>query len=239
VSSPDTATPAKRILRIVSLDPARPELAGVIAGLHMRLLPTSPAVLLGEPFLRDFYYSLLPTHGLIRAAVAYVDDVPAAFVAVTSDPDGFMGKALRRWWYRLAWTLIASVVARPFTRIPALWEAAQIMTSRRGGAQEASTGEIMSLGVLAEYTDPKFVAASGLRIARELIDHGIRELIAAGTKKVVAVVDADNLPARFMYFGMGWKLSRSTVPGWRTPSVEFMCEVEKWQEKTDGSPRGT
>ncbi len=89
----ETSTPAKPVLRLVPLDAARPDLAGVITDLHLRLLPTSPATLLGTQFLRDFYYTFLP--------------------------------------------------------------------------------------------------------------------------------------ARFMYFGMGWRLSRTAVPGWRTPSVEFEYEVKQ------------
>ncbi len=165
----ETSTPAKPALRLVPLDTAQPELADVIADLHRCLLPTSPATLLGTQFLRDFYYTFLPAHGLLHATIAYVDEVPAGFIAVTPNPNGFMGAALRRGWHRLAWTLFISVIAQPFTRVPALWEAFRIMTSRTGEALAAGTGEVLSLGVLPAYTDPKFAASSGLRIGRALV----------------------------------------------------------------------
>ncbi len=225
--SGEAANTAKPKLRIVALEDAGTDAAAVVADLHTRLLPTSPAVLLGDRFLRDLYYTLLPSHGLIRAAAAYVDGTPAGFIAVTADPNGFMGAALRRWWYRIGWMLLLSVAEHPFTRIPALWEAIQIMTSRKGEGPARGTGEFLSLGVLPEFTDPKFVQQSGLRIARELVVRGVGLLADAGSTKVTAVVDADNLPARMMYFGLGWKLNRSQVPGWRTPSVEFAQEIKK------------
>ena len=221
----ETAGGKKPVLCIVLLDSAAPDLAASVCDMHTRLLPTSPAVLLGKRFLRDFYYTLLPAHGLIRAAVACVDDVPAGFIAVTRDPNGFMGAAIKRWWNRIAWMLSLSIVEQPFTRIPALWEAVQIMTSRKEGDPEPGAGEFLSLGVLPEFTDPKFVQQAGLRIARDLVVRGVQLLAEDGATKVTAVVDADNLPARMMYFGLGWKLTRSHVPGWRTPSVEFAHEI--------------
>ena len=225
-SAPPDAAP-KPVLRLASLDAASPQIANDVADMHTRLLPTSPVVLLGGRFLRDFYYTLLPAHGLIHAAAAYVDGKPAGFIAVTADPNGFMGAAIRRWWYRIAWMLCLSVAEHPITRIPALWEAIQIMTSRKGEGPAPGTGEFLSLGVLPEFTDPKFVQRSGLRIARDLVVRGVDLLAEAGSTKVTAVVDADNLPARMMYFGLGWQLSRSSVPGWRTPSVEFAHEIKK------------
>src|SRR6185436_15260023 len=120
----------------------------------------SPAVLLGKRFLRDFYYTLLPEHGLIRAAVAYVDDVPAGFIAVTRDPNGFMSAAIKRWWHRVAWMLGLSVIEQPATRIPALLEAFRIMTSRKSDGILPDTGEFLSLCVMPAFTDPKFVHKS-------------------------------------------------------------------------------
>jgi hypothetical protein len=158
--------------------------------------------------------------------MAYVDEAPAGFIAVTPDPNGFMGTAIRRWWYRIAWLLLLSVAEQP-SRLAALWEAFKIMRSRSDETPEPFTGEFLSLGVLPEFTEPRFVQQSGLRIARELAVRGVQLLAETGATKVTAVVDADNLPARMMYFGLGWRLSRSTVPGWRTPSVEFTHEVQK------------
>lgn len=229
ISPPPTETKitVKPKLRIAALDSASPHIADVVSDMHLTLLPTSPAVLLGKRFLRDFYYTLLPAHGLIHVMVAYVDDKPAGFIAVTPDPNGFMGVALRRWWYRIGWMLFLSVVAQPFTRIPALWEAFRIMTTRKDGEPDPYTAEFLSLGVLPEFTNPKFVMESGLRIARELITQGVRVLTDTGAKRVTAVVDADNLPARMMYYGLGWTLSRDSVPGWRAPSVEFAWDIKE------------
>ena len=228
ISTPPTETKVtvKPNLRIALLDSASPHIADVVSDMHLALLPTSPAVLLGKNFLRDFYYTLLPAQGLIHVMVAYVDDKPAGFIAVTPDPNSFMSTALRRWWYRISWILFISVIAQPFTRIPALWEAFRIMTARKDETPDPFTAEFLSLGVLPEFTNPKFVMESGLRIARELITQGVRVLSDTGAKKVTAVVDADNLPARMMYYGLGWTLSRSSVPGWRAPSVEFTCEIK-------------
>ncbi len=229
IASPPTETlaPVKPKLHIALLDSASPHIADAVAEMHVRMLPTSPVVLLGKRFLRDFYYTLLPAHGYIHVMIAYIGDQPAGFIAVTPDPNGFMGIALRRWWYRIGWILFVSVLAQPVKRLAALWEAFQIMTARKDVTPDPFTAEFLSLAVLPEFTNPKFVQESGLRVARELITQGVQVLADTGAKRVLAVVDADNLPARLMYFGLGWQLNRTSVPGWRTPSVEFVHEVKK------------
>jgi len=212
------ATPAYSIEQVHGLP--REERAA-IAKLHAELLPNSPIVLLGMPILRDFYYGLLADFGLIRVVRANVYGRLAGFCAYTNDPNGFMGSGLRRWWYRLAWNVGVSVLAKP-SRVAALWEAFQIMSSRGADAGvPEGTGEILSLGVAPEFTDPGFVRKTGLRIARDLIQHAVDDLTALGTPNVAAIVDADNRVAQMMYHGLGWRLTRKAVPGWRVPSVEF------------------
>jgi ribosomal protein S18 acetylase RimI-like enzyme len=208
-------------LEIRDLDTSsRPERAAV-AAMHAELLVNSPIVLLGERFLRDYYYGLLPSGGLIRAKLATVDGKPAAFTAYTADPNGFMRAAILRWWYRLAWVLGVSLIERP-SRFGALWEAVRIMATRgEETAVPEGTGEILSLGVLPEFTDPGFVQSSGLRIARDLIQLAVDDLADLGDSRVMAIIDADNRIAQMMYHGFGWRLTRKEVPGWRVPSVEF------------------
>src|SRR6185295_6147646 len=103
----------KSILRIVPLDGATPDVAVAVAEMHMRLLPKSPAALLGHRFLRDCYYTLLPAHGLIRATAAYVDGLPAGFVAVTRNPNGFMGEAIKHSAPVISWIIALSVLEHP------------------------------------------------------------------------------------------------------------------------------
>jgi ribosomal protein S18 acetylase RimI-like enzyme len=79
----------------------------------------------------------------------------------------------------------------------------------------------LSLGVLPEFRDPGFVQRTRLRIARELTVSAVKRLSETGKNSVIAIVDFDNLPAQMMYHGLGWRLTRKSVPGWRTPSVEF------------------
>ena len=52
--------------------PEMPPRVGDISDLHERMLPTSPIVLLGRPFVERFYYSVLPRAGAIFGFVAYV-----------------------------------------------------------------------------------------------------------------------------------------------------------------------
>lgn len=208
-------------MEICDFGVATPATCSTLADLHAELLPTSPLALIGKRFMRDFYYALLPAHDIIRVSAAFIHGEPAGFVAYTASPNEFMGVALRRWWPRLAWTLCSSILAQP-SRIRAMWEARQIMSARSATpSPKFGAGEILSLGVLPRFRDPGFVQRTNLRLGRELTARAVDGLFEAGVSSVFAIVDSDNFAARLMYQGLGWRLTRNSVPGWRVPSVEY------------------
>ena len=195
-----------------------------LAGLHSALLPTSPIVLLGRSFMERFYYSILPREGLICGAVAYVDERPVGFVAATHDADGFMRIACHRQWPRLVWVVGTSLLKAPRS-IGAVWEASRVMLSRAPAADGRPAGEILSLGVLPAYRQPSFIRQSGLRISTDLLDTAVSALRARGVRAIRATVNADNVPAKLFYIGLGWTLGRTNVPGWHTATMEFVQHV--------------
>lgn len=193
-----------------------------LAMLHAELLPTSPLAKLGPQFLERFYYTDLPREGYIFGAVAYVNDCPAGFVVATYDSNGFMKAALRHLWGRLVWEIGTTILFHPLI-IRSIWEALSIMRSRKTEESDRPEGEILSMGVLPAYLDPRFVRKTGLRLSNDLFQEVMTQLQHA--KKLVlirAIVDADNFPAQMFYQGVDWKMERGHVPGWKIPSVEFV-----------------
>ncbi|MDX2240330.1 MAG: hypothetical protein NW224_06585 [Leptolyngbyaceae cyanobacterium bins.302] len=195
-----------------------------LAKLHAELLPTSPVSLLGRQFMQHFYYRFLPRDGLIFGAVAYVDDIPVGFIVATADATGFMSTALRHHWLYLGWILAWSILREPKCLI-AVWEALQIMRHQPPIPKDAAiNGELLSLGVLPVYRSPRFIKQTGLRIAHDLVQTAVAQLKAQGIPLIRAIVDADNTEAKFFYLGMGWELDRTSVPGWKVATVEFVCQ---------------
>jgi ribosomal protein S18 acetylase RimI-like enzyme len=192
-----------------------------LAGLHASLLPESPVALLGNRFMKDFYYLVLPREGLITGAVAYVEDCPVGFVVATHDSSGFMRAALRRWWPSLVGVVALSLVSAPKS-IHAVWQAIRVMAKRSHNDASQSDGEILSLGVLSEYRTPNFIKRSGLRIGKDLIDCAVDQLEAKGVKAIRAIVASDNTPTKLFYSGLGWTLRRTNVPEWTTQTAEFV-----------------
>ena len=192
-----------------------------LARLHLALLPASPIALLGSRFMEDFYYRVLPREGLVFGAVAYVDQQPAGFIAATHDRAGFMRTAVKRRWPRLMWVIGGSVLTAPKS-LGAVWQAWQVMSSRRPAAGEQLEGEILSLGVLPAYREPGFIRRSGLRIAADLVDVAVGRLRSMGVQLIGAAVNAKNAEAKLFYSGLGWTLHRTCVPGWGPAAVEFV-----------------
>jgi ribosomal protein S18 acetylase RimI-like enzyme len=191
-----------------------------LSALHGALLPHSPVALLGESFMRRFYYAVLPAEDFVFGAVAYVDERPAGFVVATADSDGFMGSAIRRHAVRLGWVLGTGMLT-DWRRIGAAWEAFQIMRGRRSQPQPEPIGELLSFGVLKEYRDPAFSRRTKLRISQDLFASALDELRARRVRKVRVLVDKDNSDAKLFYRAHDWELSATDIPGWRKPQVEF------------------
>ncbi len=207
--------------KLIVFDKDNPAPAADLTALHIELLPRSPLTKLGPRFMERFYYKVFPADDLIFGSIIYIDDAPAGFIAVTNDSNGFMRTMIRRHWFRVAWTIGVSIILSP-KRLAPVWEAISIMLTRTPGEAPGPDGEILSLGVLPAYRGAGFQKATGFSLATDLMDYAISRLHEMGTDEMRVIVDSDNKVAQMFYHGLGWELARGTVPGWKTPSVEFV-----------------
>ncbi len=210
--------------RLAPFDQENPPPARVVAAMHSKLLPTSPAVRLGSDFLESLYYTILVEVGAVTGAVAWVDETPAGFIVVTDDSGHFMRNALRRRFFRVIQAGTIALLKKP-TRIVAVFEILGLMTSYRRQPLEVVEGEILSMGIEDEFRNPEFVSRIGNNMAIDLLDAELSRLQRLGRRRVRAVVDTDNLPAQLFYRGLGWSMERTGVPGWRSPTVEFVLSL--------------
>jgi len=158
--------------------------------------------------------------------VAYVDEKPAGFIVATHDSDGFMRTSIRRHWLALSWVMATSVLLKP-QRLGAVWEAWQIMRHLEAPVTQQEEGELLSFGVLPEYRRPKFIRQTGVRISSDLLDAAMSQIEERGVSLVRVVIDADNREAQIFYHGLGWAMGRDSIPGWRTPSMEFLWPPDR------------
>ncbi len=204
-----------------------------IALLHQELLPESPISKLEIDFMEKFYYSVLTNEGLIFGAVAYVDDTPAAFVSATSDAEGFMARGARLAMPTLIHALGRSVLRRPRPVMAGVWEALRLMLQRGSGE---AIGEILSLGVRAEFRDREFRRRTGLLIVRDLLDQMTERFRQDGLSRVRVVIDKDNVAAQAFYGALGGYRSQDTVPGWRVPSIEMTLILDGERDRRTDRP---
>jgi len=210
---------------IIEFDKNHPAPIDDLLSLHQELLPRSPVILLGESFMRDFYYSALVDEGLLFGSVAYLGTEPAGFCVATDDSSGFIRTGMRKRWRQLMFTMTRSIVTSPARVLPVI-EALQIMQSRTDGVDHTNYGELLSLGVRPAFRSCRDESGERLSISRDLVDSALGRLRARGVSRMCAIVDADNLSAQLFYKSEGWGLVRSSVPGWRVPSVEFVWDGE-------------
>ena len=210
--------------RIQPFGRGHPANARDLCRLHFELLPHSPVVLLGERFVEKFYYPVLTKMDLLFGAIAYLDGRPVGFIAVTDDAGGFMGRAIIRHPFALAWTMMISVLSDP-RRLAALYEAWQIMRGRTGSGDAEPAAELLSFGVLPAYRTAKFVRSTGTKVGQDLFDTAMTQLNKRSVDTVAALVDQNNKEVAMMYRARGWRLHDPDVAGWRTPQVEFRIDL--------------
>lgn len=205
-------------------DAASAPMTRQLVELHCELLPTSPISRFGRSFMERVFYSELPSLGAVFGAVAVIGGRPAGFVAATDDSARFMRKAFRQKFFEVGWAVGRSVLARP-ARIRVILEIVRLMHFRRVEDHTEHEGEILSMGVRPEFRDPKYFSRMKINFAQDLLDDAVRAVKNAGCRRIRAVVDADNSAAQFFYSGNGWRLTRTSVPGWIVPSVEFSLDL--------------
>ena len=196
-----------------------------LARLHAELLGHSPLVLMGQDFMEEFYYRVLPLGSYVSGAIAYVNEEPAGFIVATGDPDGFMSRALKKHFFLVAWIMLKSVLKNP-ARILAMKEAWEIQANVKAEGYGPDIGELLSFGVMPEFRSRQFINESGLHISSDLLAVSIRHLRLQKKKTVRAIVDKDNLEAQFFYRANGWRVGLKLVKGWRVPTMEFLIDVE-------------
>lgn len=203
-----------------------------LALLHAALLPHSPVALLGERFMKEFYYGELPGLGMISGVVAYIDQKPAGFIVATQDPAGFMMQGVREKFFKLLFLMIKLVILEP-RRIFSIWEALQIMRNLPESAKDSGVGELLSFGVLPEYVKRKIQKAIGHNMSGVLVEKAVDLLAQQKCNEVRAVVDEDNVAAKMFYHGMGWQVSQEKVEGWKVPTMQFVCKIDSSANNTE------
>ena len=174
--------------------------------------------------MREFYYYDLPRDGFVCGAIAFVAGKPAGFIVGTEDADGFMKRAVRQHWPKIAWVLLKATVRNP-KRILAIWEALQIQRNVSAENYGPEVGELLSFGVLPEFRSRAFIRDTGVRVSHDLLENITRQLSKTNIRRIRAIVDKDNIEAQFFYKANGWQIGLKSVKGWSVPTMEFLLDL--------------
>ena len=182
-----------------------------LAQLHCTLLPDSSLPKLGRGFLEHFYYSVLPQEGLVFGCIAYLDGIPAGFTVHTPYPGTYMGLAIRRHPVRFAWRMALAALTHLGNVIPA-WRARKRMAAQSSFASSGPAGaprrflEGLYLGVMPEYSRPKFIRETGIHVGRDLVLRGLSLAQGYGVREIRGGVMRTNAAALIVHLSAGWKV---------------------------------
>jgi ribosomal protein S18 acetylase RimI-like enzyme len=210
--------------RIVPFGAGVPSKAVHLAWLHSQLVPRSPLSKIGTSFMRRFYYNVLPRQGHLFGAVAYVGGQAAGFISATHDSDGYMRRAFRDNLFRIAFVAGTSIPTP--RRIEGYREAAGLLRGSTPvpakGTDTAPKGEILSIGVRSSFRSFEFLSTTGIDVYKDLIEGAMDGFREANLEEARIIVDSDDIENQGVYRRLGWRPRQSAVPGWFTPSTEFI-----------------
>jgi len=184
------------------------------AFLHAALLPGSPVVKLGYPFMTKYYYYHLVRDGLIGCHLALVDGRPAGFVSYTARPHDFMLAGLRRHLLSLFPIVTEALVTR-LSRLAVVGRTLGMLKRRRDDLASGPVydGEILSLAVLPQYRSSRFVHETGQHLSRMLFDLAVERTRQAGAHTLVMCVEARDHETLMFMHSMGCEFHREWLDG--------------------------
>jgi ribosomal protein S18 acetylase RimI-like enzyme len=146
----------------------------------------------------------------MRAALCFVDDQPAGFVAYTAHSYTFHSTAIKKHLWYVIYLALLSFVHNPLIFFRLL-KAVRLMISRRSEKKDLSypVAEILAIGVSPEFLSPQFISKTGLRISHELFKHAVKYFKGLGLKKLRLAVDDFNKQALLFYHGLGGRIGEA------------------------------
>ena len=214
----------QRTIGIIALDPKDEDHVQITAHLHSTLLPGSPIALLGPVFMRKFYYSRLVQDGLIHCDLYEYQGEAVGLIAYTRYPGDFLSRGLHKHFFYLAGIMIWTIFQRP-SRIMQITQALGMTWNRNKekSHEKKIDGEILSLGVLPQYRDRKFIGRTGISIPRELFQHVKDYFRQQNIATIRMFVEQDNREAVLFYHSLGCRFQKIHIDG--KPIFEVSYDV--------------
>ena len=181
---------------------------------------------LSERLLQRVAYTLLVREGLMKATVALVDGQPAGLATYTTDSKGVHDAVTRKYLGHVLRESCVSLLLEPRMLLGVPGAIRHMLERRHERIDEgAPVAEVLAIGVLPPYRSPEFIRRTGLRIADQLLIHGLTYFRNAGVREARGVVLANNLPALAFF-----RLRASRIepfPHARVPSYQVWFDVER------------
>jgi ribosomal protein S18 acetylase RimI-like enzyme len=207
-----------------------------VADLHVRYLPDSPVVRMGERFLRKFYYTKLIEDGLMGCEICRTDGQVVGFISYTKYPLDFMTRGIRKRFFYLSWLIFTSIVVRP-AMIKDILFVLRIMRERSSESHkpsEGNIGEVLSLVAHSEYR--RYIPPGGKsRLSSRLFETMVKYFRGEGFDRVHLMVQPSNLASNIFFQTMGCEFEKTTHAGVVTHLYTYYLNGEISELKTGGS----
>lgn len=180
-----------------------------IVFVHLQSFPGFFLSFLGPRFLSLFYSGICSAPEGIAFVYLNDADIPAGFVAGTSNPGGFYSRLLKRDWLKFVLASIVPVLKKPSV----IGRVARAVSHPSGNPIGNDVAGLFSIGVLPEL--------QGTGAGKKLVQAFLQEASRRGCKRVFLTTDRDgNESVNVFYQKLGFSVERQ----YETPEGRRMNE---------------
>jgi hypothetical protein len=176
--------------------PLSAEHIGAASALHQTGIRNSPVVALGPRFLTEFFYPRALANASFGGYTVFEGDVLAGFITYTTNSVELFRGWLRDGWWQLSKILLAEVIQRP-VRLGVVLHAGVFLARQQRGPAADVVAEFLSFVVAEEFRSLAYVQRTGRRLANDLFEAAIEDLVQRGVKRIKLETDQDALAGVF------------------------------------------
>lgn len=159
-------------ISIVDFNPDDADQMNVIAEIHKSVLPDSFVVMMGEMFMKKFYYKVLPKLNYLKCFLAFYDNRYVGMIVTNKKPYSLIRSAIPHHFFLIGWVMVVAVIT-DLRRIGVIIDLMKYKPDPllKKFEDTGTAFEILTIGVIEKYRS--ITLSNNIKISHLLLKHAV------------------------------------------------------------------
>jgi ribosomal protein S18 acetylase RimI-like enzyme len=196
-------------ISIVKFDAGNQKQMDVMASIHRAVLPDSFVVLMGNTFMKKFYYNVLPRLGYLNCFLAELNNEYVGIIVTNKKPFSLIRSSIPYHFFRITWVMVLALISNP-KRIKVVIDLLKYKPDPllKTFEDTGTAFEILTIGVLEEY---RSVSVGNRKISHLLLGHIVDYYKKENYNKITGQILKSNKSALGFYSKYNASFIQSSV----------------------------